>query len=129
MVVNKAVHGSTTILTSGPWVMPSWPRLKGLLRFSLVHPLKRGRFYYLIDVKRYAAGNPVSVELVRSVYGVAESASSSRPGRILHGGIITSSRFTSEAKTFKQTVRRRPLLKDGEWLRTELPKFAPRLRA
>ena len=83
---------------------------------------------FLIDVKRYQAGRPVTVELVRSVYGVADSIAPTRPGRILHGGIITSSRFTTEAEVFRRTVRRRPLLRDGEWLKTELRKYAPRLR-
>ncbi|MBI4179157.1 restriction endonuclease [bacterium] len=83
---------------------------------------------FLIDVKRYRASEPVSVELVRSVYGVAESISPTRPGRIVHGGIITSSRFTKEVEIFRQTVRRRPLLRDGDWLRTELAKFVPRTR-
>jgi hypothetical protein len=83
---------------------------------------------FLIDVKRYRATVPVTVELVRAVYGVAASTSPSRPGRILHGGIITSSKFTKDAEIFKQTVRPRPLLRDGEWLRTELGRFAPRMR-
>jgi CheY-like chemotaxis protein len=82
---------------------------------------------FLIDVKRYAATQPVTVELVRRVYGVAESVAPARSGRIVHGGIVTSSRFTNDANMFKQSVRRRPLLKDGEWLRAELSKYAPRV--
>lgn len=82
---------------------------------------------YLIDVKRYKASQPVTVELVRRIYGVVESIAPSRPDRILHGGIITSSRFTKEVEVFKQTVRRRPLLLDGEWLRKELANYVPRL--
>jgi hypothetical protein len=83
---------------------------------------------FLIDVKRYKASRPVTVELVRSVYGVADSIADSRPGRVIHGGIITSSRFTEDAQVFKQTVRRRPLLCDGEWLKAELANYVPRLR-
>jgi restriction endonuclease Mrr len=83
---------------------------------------------YLIDVKRYQAAVPVTVELVRAVYGVAAATSASKPGRILHGGIITSSKFTKDAELFKQTVRPRPLLYDGEWLRNQLREFARRIK-
>jgi restriction endonuclease Mrr len=83
---------------------------------------------FLIDVKRYQASRPVTVELVRCVYGVADSIAPTRPGRILYGGIITSSRFTAEAEVFRNTVRRRPLLRDGEWLKSTLRGYAPRLR-
>lgn len=82
---------------------------------------------FLIDVKRYRASQPVTVELVRRVYGVAESVAPGRPGHIMHGGIITSSRFTTEADVYRKTLRRRPLLRDGAWLKTELSKYAPRL--
>jgi CheY-like chemotaxis protein len=82
---------------------------------------------FLIDVKRYAAENPVTVELVRRVYGVAESVSSSLPNSVMYGGIITSSRFTHDARTFRNTLRRRPLLRDGSWLKEELTKYAPRV--
>ena len=83
---------------------------------------------YLIDVKRYKASVPVSVELVRAVYGVAESVDRTRPDRDVHGGIITSSRFTADALDFKNSLRRRPLLRDGDWLRKELQRYAPRLK-
>lgn len=83
---------------------------------------------FLIDVKRYKASRPVTVELVRRIYGVAEAIAPSRPGRILHGGIITSSKFTKEAEVFRQTAMPRLLLRDGEWLKAELAKYAPRLR-
>ena len=70
----------------------------------------------------------MTFELVRSVYGVAESIAPTRPDRILHGGVITSSRFTAEAEVFQKTVRSRPLLRDGEWLKSTLQEYAPRLR-
>lgn len=82
---------------------------------------------FLIDVKRYATSRPVTVELVRRVYGIAEAVGSTLTGSILHGGIITSSRFTSDAEVFRDTLRRRPLLRDGDWLKAELGKYAPRL--
>jgi len=82
---------------------------------------------FLIDVKRYRADRPVSVELVRRVYGVAESLAPDRPGRILQGGIITSSKFTKEADLFRHSVRQRLLLRDGDWLKTELSRYGSHL--
>jgi CheY-like chemotaxis protein len=79
---------------------------------------------YLIDVKRWKAKNPVSVEVVRRIYGVAEAVSKNQPG-IFHGGIVTSSYFTSEAKVWRDQCQPRPLLLDGEWLRKELEKYSP----
>lgn len=40
----------------------------------------------------------------------------------------TSSRFTKEAELFRKTVRQRPLLRDGEWLKTTLQEYAPGIR-
>ncbi|MEQ1949111.1 MAG: restriction endonuclease [Bryobacteraceae bacterium] len=80
---------------------------------------------FLIDVKRYS--QPVGVELVRQVYGVACAAGPRQQGRGTHGGIITSSRFTLGAQEFRRSVRTRPLLRDGEWLAESLRKYAPRL--
>jgi CheY-like chemotaxis protein len=82
---------------------------------------------FLIDVKRYKTAQPVTVELVRRVYGVAESIASTRTERIIHGGIITSSRFTADAQLYRDSLRRRPLLCDGGWLKSELAKYVPRL--
>lgn len=82
---------------------------------------------FLIDVKRYRASQPVTVELVRRVYGVAESVAATRAERIVHGGIITSSRFTADAEVYRDSLRRRPLLCEGQWLKSELSKYVPRL--
>jgi CheY-like chemotaxis protein len=78
---------------------------------------------FLIDVKRYRGA--VGVELVRSVCGVATTIGYERSGRITHGGIITSSRFTHKAEAFRNMQRVRPLLRDGEWLRETLSKYIP----
>jgi CheY-like chemotaxis protein len=78
---------------------------------------------FLIDVKHYR--NSVGVELVRSVCAAATTIGYERAGRITHGGIITSSRFTREAETFRNMQRIRPLLRDGEWLRETLSKYLP----
>jgi HJR/Mrr/RecB family endonuclease len=80
---------------------------------------------YLIDVKRYS--QPVGVELVRHVYGIASAAGPRQPGRDIRGGIITSSHFTRDAREFRRSVRSRPLLRDGEWVANQLRKYAPRL--
>lgn len=78
---------------------------------------------FLIDVKLYR--NAVGVELVRSVCAAATTIGYERGGRITHGGIITSSRFTREAESFRNMQRVRPLLRDGEWLRETLGKYIP----
>jgi hypothetical protein len=70
----------------------------------------------------------VTVELVRAVYGVAAPIARDRPGRVIHGGIIISSKLTKEAEIFKQTARPRPLLCDGDWLKTQLLEHAPHIR-
>ncbi len=80
---------------------------------------------FLIDVKQYSQSNPVQVELVRHVYGVAAAVQQERPEQRWHGGIITSSRFTSGAKEFQRSARVRPLLKDGEWLKELLGRYVP----
>jgi len=80
---------------------------------------------FLIDVKQYSQSNPVQVELVRHVFGVAEAVQQGRSDWQWHGGIITSSRFTSGAEEFQQSVRRRPLLRDGKWLTEVLGAYLP----
>ena len=60
---------------------------------------------YLIDVKQYSPTNPVQVELVRRVYGVASAVQQERPNKQWHGGIITSSRSTSGAREFRHSAR------------------------
>jgi CheY-like chemotaxis protein len=79
---------------------------------------------FLIDVKHYSESHPVSIELVRNVYAVADSVSR-ETGRETYGGIITSSHFTRDALQFRNSQRIRPLLKDGDWLRANLAKYLP----
>lgn len=83
---------------------------------------------FLIDVKQYSPERPVRVEMVRQIYGVAAHVGAERPGKLVQGGIITTSRFTSDAEAFRNSTRPRPLLRDSEWLRSELKRYAPRLR-
>ena len=79
----------------------------------------------LIDVKRYL-DKPVGVEMVRSVYGVATAASLHEPG-ILRAGIITSNYFTAGARMFRDSTKPRILLRDWDWLRSELEAYAPNI--
>jgi len=70
---------------------------------------------YLVECKRYAAGRPVGVEVVRSLYGVVEREKANA------GIIVTTSSFTKGALRFQQDVRHRLGLKDYHdlvaWLR------------
>jgi HJR/Mrr/RecB family endonuclease len=75
----------------------------------------RGSFLYLVECKRYNLNNPVGVSVVRSLYGVVESK------RATAGIVATTSRFTSDATAFQQTVQFRLSLHDyvaiQGWLR------------
>lgn len=82
---------------------------------------------WLIDVKQYAPQNPVGVEMVRQIYGISNNVAPDRPGNKVHGGIITTSRFTRDAESFRNSSRPRPLLRDSRWLRDQLSIYAPRL--
>jgi len=70
----------------------------------------------LVECKRFAADRPVSVEIVRGLYGVVESE------RANFGVIVTTSRFTKDAQSFQQQNRYRVQLADfkalNEWLRS-----------
>jgi len=65
-----------------------------------------GTLLYLIECKRYAPKRPVSVDVVRSLFGVttAEDASC--------GIVATTSRFTREAQLFASKIRYRMSLRD-----------------
>lgn len=52
------------------------------------------RLKYLIECKRYAADNPVNVELVRALYGVQMQEGANK------SVLATTSRFTADAKEF-----------------------------
>jgi hypothetical protein len=73
-----------------------------------------GTFLGLIDCKRYALTNKVSVEVVRGLYGVTESE------RASIGIIATTSYFTSDAKSFQAQNKFRVHLADfdnvKDWL-------------
>jgi hypothetical protein len=60
-----------------------------------------GTHLYLVECKRYAKKNLVSVDIVRALYGVVESE------RATGGIIVTSSDFSSDAIKFKEQIKYR----------------------
>jgi len=74
-----------------------------------------GTLLTLVQCKRYAPSNKVTVEAVRQLYGVVEA------DKATTGLIVTTSTFTKPAQTFQQTIRFRMALADmgelKEWLR------------
>ncbi|HEX7243868.1 MAG TPA: restriction endonuclease [Longimicrobiaceae bacterium] len=65
-----------------------------------------GSFLYLVECKRFAPDHPVSVGVVRSLYGVVEAE------RATAGIVATTSYFTSGAAEFQQSVSYRLSLQD-----------------
>lgn len=69
---------------------------------------------YIIECKRYALNNPVSVELVRALYGVQMQEGANQ------AVLATTSRFTPDARSFataKNTTEWSMDLKDFEDIR------------
>ncbi len=77
-----------------------------------------GKQLYLVECKRNARENPIGVTVVRSLYGVVmkENASS--------GLIVTTSQFTSDAKSFAEPVQYRMGLVDFQSLLGWIKKHA-----
>lgn len=72
---------------------------------------KIGTLLFLIECKRYAPDNPVGVDIVRSLYGVAVAE------RANLGIIATTSYFTSPARSFARKVRYQLSLRDFDNLK------------
>ena len=74
-----------------------------------------GNHLYLVECKRYAKKNLVSVDIVRALYGVVESE------RATGGIIVTSSDFSTDSIKFRENVKYRMELKNYnnllKWLR------------
>jgi HJR/Mrr/RecB family endonuclease len=98
------------------------------LKVTLTPPIKDGGFdmfaelvtpvgtvLTLVECKRYAPHHPVSVEIVRNLYGVVHLTGATR------GLIATTSRFTSDARALQDAVKYRLSLNDYQdlaaWLR------------
>lgn len=78
-----------------------------------------GEALLIVDCKRYAAGNPVGVEIVRSLFGIGEQLRASM------SMIATTSYFTAPAREFQQTVRHRLSLKAYSDLQLWLNNYQP----
>lgn len=76
-----------------------------------------GSHLYLVECKRFAKNNRVSVDIVRALYGVVESE------RATGGLIVTTSDFTKDSLKYRENIKYRMDLKDYhrlvEWLRTK----------
>lgn len=76
-----------------------------------------GEFCIYVECKKYSADNPISVKLVRELYGTVESEKASA------GMLITTSYFTKDAKEFTRKAKHRMALRDYNDLVQELNKI------
>ena len=76
-----------------------------------------GDVLYVIECKRYGPDNPVGVEIVRALYGVAESE------RATAGILATTSYFTAPATEFRKLIPYRLSLHDFDGLREWLARW------
>lgn len=58
-----------------------------------------GEHLYLVECKRYAADRPVGVASVRGLYGVVAAEKATM------GVLVTTSRYTKDARAFRETVK------------------------
>lgn len=65
-----------------------------------------GQHLYYVECKRYASENPIDVRFVRQLYGVVEAE------RATAGLLVTTSRFTKDAKKFREIVSSRLSLRE-----------------
>lgn len=74
-----------------------------------------GRHLYLVECKRYAQQNPVDVSLVRALFGVVTQK------RATAGLLVTTSRFTKDALSFREAIKYQLELRDYsnlvKWIR------------
>jgi restriction system protein len=77
--------------------------------------LPSGRLLTLVECKKWAPNRPVPIEIVRNLYGVLGFKNATQ------GLIVTTSRFTSEARSQQDAVKYRLGLRDfegiSEWLK------------
>jgi HJR/Mrr/RecB family endonuclease len=77
-----------------------------------------GQHLYYVECKRYAPDNPIDVRLVRQLYGVVEA------DRATAGLLVTTSRFTKDAKAFGECVSSRLSLREYDHLTSWLAKHS-----
>ena len=69
-----------------------------------------GNHLFLVECKRYSPARPIGVGIVRALYGVVEQE------RATAGLLVTTSRFTTDAKAFVAPLKYRMSLTDYEQL-------------
>lgn len=78
-----------------------------------------GSFLYIVECKRYAPGNAVGVEVIRSLHGVANAER-------MNGAIVmTTSHFSADARTFAARLERQMSLRDFVAVRAWLQSIRP----
>ena len=65
-----------------------------------------GQHLFLVECKRYSAARPIGVDIVRALYGVVEQE------RATAGVLVTTSRFTADARAFAMPIQYRISLKE-----------------
>lgn len=78
------------------------------------HDTPVGKLLYLVECKRYSAGRPVGVTVVRQLFGVVSQV------RATAGLIVTTSRFTKDALCFARTLEHQMGLRGYEDVRSWL---------
>ncbi len=76
-----------------------------------------GQFCIYVECKKYSANNPISVKLVRELYGTVEAEKATA------GMLITTSYFSKDAKEFTEKAKHRMALRDYNDLVQELNKI------
>lgn len=76
-----------------------------------------GEFCVYVECKKYKENNPISVKLVRELYGTVEAEKATA------GMLITTSYFTKDAKEFTKKTKHRMALRDYNDLVQELNKI------
>lgn len=69
-----------------------------------------GHHLFLVECKRFSPARPIGVDIVRSLYGVVEQE------RATAGVLVTTSRFTADAKAFAAPIQYRMSLREYEEL-------------
>jgi hypothetical protein len=90
------------------------PTRDGGFDMRAFHRSSIGTFLTLIECKRYGLKRPVSVDVVRGLYGVTENAGANA------GLIVTTSSFTKDARSFQDKIKYRLQLADHANLRAWL---------
>ena len=78
------------------------------------HDQFAGKHTYLVECKRYADARPVRIDVVRSLLGVVHAEHATK------GVLVTTSRFTSDAKQHAERFSTRIALRDFDVLKTWL---------